>query len=1277
MPKAPPFQQQLADYLRGKLAKMPSPVAGELNNGPPVQPTLTRSYRQIAKSHSQVMKALGERERTSTAALIGALLTLPEVQSNAIRLEALVHLAVMACNGPRKPKLAQLAPWFAELDRGPCGSLEDPAEDMFVSVVSNEHGTFRLFNGCSEGNAFHAQIVLDLVATLPKNDSYDFLRDGVQALLKLSEAVAQRSELTRYVLGNPVPRRTLPQMDREQTERLRARVHFSAADLQRLGIDRRHLAPFIFDPANISKLEQASLGHSLLEDAPLLGENGDIYVVVPTSIGQAIRRFVIEACISGGMRAAFEHALAHVYADFLKAERLLGQGHGAPIQFNVIGPSGIRTALVSKQVDEGRHLDFLFFCDSLSEYEATSFVGMNPRTELDAFIDRAARELKARHAASDGFKESLLLVVGCGWGRALGVKLPPDDPRFLSEMITAHDLATLSCKPGFDALDLFKILRAYDAATGLGAQIVNVSGVLNLVAWIDRNNGHIIPHDHIEPGAFDPTAPLRLMIPQNENRDLRANVANAVDIHHVRDPDGRYRLVQRLNSEPAYGRSELAPHYIDLAEARTQRMRAVYEGKLGAWWSDVELQDKLPREASVRLGQMVLHWSEMVARHLDSIGFGEPAGVSWKVRFADESIPKVGDAMPDDLPRICATHVAARAANIQIGPGFLAASRQPTNAAERVVVRSLVSTALEMLGETRTGPEIDDIVQTIVKNDLSRHFHAFSVPDVRDHVRDSLPSTGQCIDKLDDGWSRLGLGWMARKREDGHTLEGIEPCCDYLRKLIDGVVERMSASLGQINRTALVTAMLENHEALAGESALWTRTFGSLAALSDSQEEAEAAAMNKFGMYSAASIASRIVLEMGLCLCPEDVTAKPGKIDIGQLLADASLLFHIGGYRDAIRDGIMEAKVRISPGGEVQMNHDFTNNTARPFGKSFQKHELTRAVDRYSEHYQSDDEFEAARAKAPSPAEIEPFSRVWQQEFGVTLEDARSFTSAMTTIATTDQKAVMLVPYTRLVERLVEITKLDQSVVKACLTQFMLSPRAKWNAAPEGFQDSSWQPWRFRRQLSLVSRPIVQLDTSSDPVIALAPAMVAHHIATYVSNILYARFDQSMFKSSAMKRYVGEVTGRDGEAFNERVAEKMRSLGWKAKANLSDGEILKRAKDPSFGDVDVLAWNPETKRVLVIECKDLSLDKTFGEIARRLSRFRGLAPSGKRDDLRKHLDRVQVLNANLAAIGAYVGFTATCVEGVFVTSREVPMQFDEGLRQQGIVFIPIAEVDKL
>ena len=57
-------------------------------------------------------------------------------------------------------------------------------------------------------------------------------------------------------------------------------------------------------------------------------------------------------------------------------------------------------------------------------------------------------------------------------------------------------------------------------------------------------------------------------------------------------------------------------------------------------------------------------------------------------------------------------------------------------------------------------------------------------------------------------------------------------------------------------------------------------------------------------------------------------------------------------------------------------------------------------------------------------------------------------------------------------------------------------PREVWRAVPPGFNDKDRQPWRFRRRLSLLRRPIVQLDQSEDPLLIIAPGLARDALVT-------------------------------------------------------------------------------------------------------------------------------------------------------------------------------------
>ena len=59
---------------------------------------------------------------------------------------------------------------------------------------------------------------------------------------------------------------------------------------------------------------------------------------------------------------------------------------------------------------------------------------------------------------------------------------------------------------------------------------------------------------------------------------------------------------------------------------------------------------------------------------------------------------------------------------------------------------------------------------------------------------------------------------------------------------------------------------------------------------------------------------------------------------------------------------------------------------------------------------------------------------------------------------------------------------------------------------------------------------------------------------------------------------------------------------------------------------------------LVMECKDLQFRKTYGEIAEQVMDFADeLNDVGKPDLLRKHLDRVDLLESRCSAVSRYLG----------------------------------------
>src|SRR5258708_36535040 len=108
----------------------------------------------IAAQHHDLIEELGTFDPFKLASMFGGLLTTPELQSNCLRLEALVHLALAFGDSKRKPSAKFLSHCFSVLGEGPAGWLEDPAEDVFVRSIARARVNFRVLEGLWESAGF-------------------------------------------------------------------------------------------------------------------------------------------------------------------------------------------------------------------------------------------------------------------------------------------------------------------------------------------------------------------------------------------------------------------------------------------------------------------------------------------------------------------------------------------------------------------------------------------------------------------------------------------------------------------------------------------------------------------------------------------------------------------------------------------------------------------------------------------------------------------------------------------------------------------------------------------------------------------------------------------------------------------------------------------------------------------------------------------------------------------------------------------------------------------
>ncbi|MFD1767084.1 hypothetical protein ACFSAG_09530 [Sphingorhabdus buctiana] len=1211
----------------------------------------------ISERYPALTKRLTVLDPLATVATFSGLLLQPELQSNCLRIETLIHLALAVGNGKQTPNPKLVADGFNQLGNGLCGSMEDPAEDVFVSSVRSPRGNFRILEGIWEGNAYFLQKFIEAVEDMPVGTGYDEIRTSIYGLLRLSDMICERAGLQRNQLGDQLNIGKMSLNAAGQFVAARHQVRFKLAELPDLGIDPFSLAPFLFTPCDRALLLSQTIGNSDLERHPLVRDGTYLYIALPTAISVAIRNFVIERMTEAGMRDAFCRGLANVYARTLRSLPLLGARRPPAINFKPEPHAAITQ--VGIEFDVGRFIQLLFFTDNLRDFEETGFSGLNPDTmELDDALSESIAAFQKHAQQSDGYRGGLTLIVGCGIGRAASVMMENDqDSNWRILGCSSYDFETLSWLTEFKPETMWRILEGQAKVEQLGVALQNANGLLNLVAWSRELNGHLVPHGEVPDDVGGPGQQAMMIVTQNGIRELRHSVAKTCDARVAQFVDGTW-LPIRKNRLSIFKDDERAPLYATEVPGEAGRPIAAFITTHRTWWVELFIPEDVPGLFGYERFAMLSTWLSRAAEKLEGLVGPPPGPIYWKAEFRGKPGDFGRDERRASFDEARATiQVEAKAGDSTFrtiaDTGFERAVFHPENIAERAVVAALIDAVNELAGKPLSAIQAGELLQEIVKSPAARHGHAFVAREFRDHVRDDIGGEVIHISRDDDAFVRLGLGWAERDRSLGPNIVGKAECSAFLNSVVRQLEDEICADLNQFGRNSFLKKLLRNKEFAANDRDRWRRTTAAMIALHPPATEAmETIAVHDFKL-NAVFQTSRILAEMAICACPAAGTKRLGKLDLSRLMAKAGLLFHIGGWSDAIRWGVMKPELRITPLGDIHAQFGYVDEIVEPFARATAADRTSSDADNYPKHLEDYD------PQLTTGHLLEPeFAEAWEEQFGLTFDETRVFVDHCENLGITAGKGVISVRRAAFDNVCVEGQAVSRERALGLLDELTLLPRDDWRDVPTGFNDRDRQPWRFRRRLSLLRKPFLQIEEESETALLFAPGQIRDSFIYMLGNYHRGEFPQEQL-SPKMKSWAGKSADRRGAAFSAEVAAKLGEMGWQVETEVRVTKLLGRGFDMDYGDVDVLAWDAASSRVLIIECKDLHYRKTYGEISEQLADFRGeLRDDGKRDYLLRHFDRMNILHQHLAEVVRYVGISSQPIlESHLVFKNPVPMQF--------------------
>jgi hypothetical protein len=1236
-------------------------------------PALTPHIGVLIRSHQKLLEALRDFDPERTLASIAGLLTVPEWQSSTLRLEVLQHFIAIAASGARKPKRADFKRWLTEIGNGIVGSLEDPAEDVFVSRVLIPGEDCLIFEGVYESAAFHAQRFINILDEMPDQGNYVPMKQAAYGLLRLSTEVVRRSGIPPFTSGGLLPLDQVSDDSLGNLVKLRARAQFTLGELRQLGIDQIDLAIFIFDPTNRADLEEQSIGHTSLERRPLVMMGDDLYFALPTATSMAIRRMIIEACSGQNMEEMLYAGYKREIYRALAALPLLGGSIGTPVSFQRINE--IYVANVARYVDEGRLLHVCIVIDDLTTYATSGMTKPDPDpSRLSEVIQSSVAHAYEQFSSQNRFREGVSLIVLCTWGRPLFVEFDrPQDDRWRAESISAPDLETLSWEASFSPLELWRLLDGRDQLTRLNVHLANINGLLNLYSWSVSLDGHLIPHDQL-PENYDPSFPLRIIIQQNALLDIRKRLNLAWNLHHAETWDGRNVKVRREAISSFFEEDKISPLYVSMDDLQDGELLAVYETQSRNWWTRVETPPSASRKFQYQLWHLTAIWTRRAAPILEIFLPTLPAGsLLWLTHFSDTGDVEPDSAYPsrEEARKALRFNVTGNVVHVYADPSFILAFRNAKNIGESLLVEFFVRGAFELAGAEMTEEVIAAALTTIIPDEWARDMHLVPARDFRDFVRDRIPDKPILINLADDAYSRIGLGWQSRKRDEGAVIKGIDECCGFLGQVVDTLWDQLRADLKQHNKEALLRQLIANHESVMIETDSWMRSARAVLSLHDDKDATALVSARQIALFNGATLSSRVLIEMALCECPNSDERVAGKLDIARMLARALQIHQYGGWSEAIRYEGKQAELRITPLGDIFTQVDFDEKIASPYGEALGIRRFRHGAGSYETNFSEREPIRSAEGA------FEPeFWMAWNQCFGFTIDEARIFMDNLDDRGI-EQQEFMFTATLQELARLGSHGKLSAESVRSILDALVLKPRFIWDSTPEGFEPRDWYPWRFRRRLSVVTRPILQISEEPDARYLVAPSMVRNAVAKLMEYCHRGGFEAKDFPLGLMRSWIGAAENKRGHRFNEEVADRLNSLGWHVRTNIKLTEILRAKTDKDYGDIDVLAWRDG--RILAIECKDLELAMTTGEIARQLYEFRGEDNSrGRPDRLKRHLMRVDLLKQRIAAVRSFTrSGDEAGIEAAVVFGDIVPMTFAEVAARRNVLLVTVDELETI
>lgn len=1071
------------------------------------------------------------------------------------------------------------------------------------------------------GIATHSTDILDAIkiAIFQSDEKwpesfFQKVRQAFSLLLSLGDRMSELSHSKGYVRGGD--RRKHP-IDYSLLE-----IDFSISEeemqslLRREGISSDVLNAFILD---INQEKRALMNDDIdtnpLLRYPIVKHEGKYYFLLISNQADALRRYVLSiaqelGCIKRLVDVMYGYLNNKLLDVFLRMDWL-------PYKIDLENEKPLNSKEYVFQIDTNCYAYVCFIHDDADEWIQNQVHSRDLSERLEAI-----EQVIWNKVGTDKQLLSIILYASLGEANCIALSRIP---KSLNIMWPAYAFITLSKNEKWGRLDL---LRYAEANAKIIDRILPIADPIDVYALYKKYNQSFYITDDA-PSTFILSEP-------NEGYDLIQDSKVAINHHAVPRMNAGQTVYIAVERE-----SEDIPIYKPIHQEEIY-MRCVDNGVIPIWvlceQGGTQLQD-----ASV-WGTAILYWLYYI---------NEQEDISLYLPDYPQEIQLYFEEKKLERPYII--NYNANGIHITFSSDAIETMIAPDNLEERIMIAACIN-------HLTKGNYGDMLVDKYIPVGMSKMIIGYEIdPLSMENPMDLLhplllsdSSKNKFLDELPQ-WMRGAdldfTGKLQIKSEKEQVLRNIVTVC----------LDRVKQMVSQYDYKDLLLRAIWHHDTL-----IWKREhdkiYNSAQVVCFGKNQEKEQEIGKFELQLTRT-------DIGLRCLIEYLAAQPhkggrkmiGDYELEYIATIMSEVVNYGSICDLIHFNVENnMSVEHLESGRYGVYHDEFEHKLFTFQVAY----IEENIENHLQHFP----FTFAPIKRKTVDSNDPLfmetDKAFAIDWGISFQELGWICFNMSSMCIERKKTVLQLPEEDVVREICKMTQMSEQVVQIGILRLSLQARSKFLEAPDGYDQQEVYPWRYNREFSFIRRFIVREIDDNGKMYLIFSQRNAILSFNQLSYLLVTGQLHVSKNDVHITKVIGKYSQEKGTAFNCQVRDFLKD-NTDLKVVEYDVRITNDYPfyaDKNYGDIDVLAFDTQTKVVYNIECKDTVMAKNMYQMYDEIGKYLGLNEKGKKKALVwKHFHRHEWLIHHKTDLANFLKVKdVKDVKSIIITSHVLPVSYLRG-----------------